>query len=124
LIEGKTIAILGLAFKPETDDIREAPFLDIARALLDRGAAIRAYDPAAMPEAGRVIPALQLCKDAYEACEDSDLLVIVTEWNEFRMLDLSRVKSLLVEPRMIDLRNIYKPDRMREEGFLYWGVGR
>jgi UDPglucose 6-dehydrogenase len=123
-VAGKTIAILGLAFKPETDDIREAPSLDIIRGLLDRGADVRAYDPQAMAEAGRLIPELQLCKDAYEACAGADALVIVTEWNEFRMLDLPRVKTLLSEPRMVDLRNIYKPDRMRDEGFVYSGVGR
>jgi UDPglucose 6-dehydrogenase len=123
-VAGKTVAILGLAFKPETDDIREAPALDIIRGLLDRGARIRAYDPAAMAEAGRLIPELELCKDAYGACADADVLVIVTEWNEFRMLDLERVKELLVEPRMVDLRNVYKADRMKDEGFLYWGVGR
>ena len=83
-----------------------------------------AYDPAAMANAGRENPEMQLCKDAYEACERAAALVIVTEWNEFRMLDLARVRGLLSEARMVDLRNIYKADRMREEGFLYWGVGR
>jgi UDPglucose 6-dehydrogenase len=123
-VAGKTVAVLGLAFKPETDDIREAPALDIIRGLLDRGASIRAYDPAAMAEAGRQLPKIELCKDAYEACDGADVLVIVTEWNEFRMLDLPRVKELLVEPRMVDLRNIYESDQLLEEGFLYWGVGR
>jgi UDPglucose 6-dehydrogenase len=123
-VTGKTVAVLGLAFKPETDDIREAPAIDIIRGLLERGASIRAYDPAAMAEAGRLIPELELCKDAYEACAGADLLVIVTEWNEFRMLDLPRVKELLAEPRMVDLRNIYKSQQMKDEGFLYWGVGR
>ena len=123
-VVGKQVAMLGLAFKPETDDIREAPALDIIRGLMDRGAGIRAYDPAAMASAGRMIPEMQLCKDAYEAADGADALVIVTEWNEFRMLDLARLKELLVEPRMIDLRNIYKAERVQSEGFLYWGVGR
>ena len=123
-VAGKTVGVLGLAFKPQTDDIREAPAIDIIRGLLDRGAAIQAYDPAAMAEAGRMIPEMQLCKDAYEACVGTDVVVIVTEWNEFRMLDLVRVKELVAEPRLVDLRNIYHADRMKEEGFLYWGVGR
>ena len=98
--------------------------VDIIRGLLERGATIRAYDPAAMAEAGRTIPEMRLCKDAYEAVVDTDVVVIVTEWNEFRMLDLARVKELVAEPRMVDLRNIYHADRMREAGFLYWSVGR
>ncbi len=122
--EGRTLAILGLAFKPETDDIRDAPALEIARGLSERGAAIRAYDPAAMVAAGRELPDMALCKDPYEACEGADALVIVTEWNEFRMLDLPRVKDLMAEPRLVDLRNIYNRDRMEREGFRYWGVGR
>jgi UDPglucose 6-dehydrogenase len=123
-VEGKTIAVLGLSFKPETDDMREAPSVEIVRGLLDRGASIRAFDPAAMAEAGRMIPEMVLCKDAYEACIGADVLVIVTEWNQFRMLDLSRIKESMSEPRMVDLRNIYEADRVREEGFLYWSVGR
>jgi len=123
-VAGKAVAILGLAFKPETDDIREAPAIDIIRGLLDRGARIQAYDPAAMAEAGQTIPEMQLCKDAYEAVAGTDVVVIVTEWNEFRMLDLARVKELVTEPRLVDLRNIYHADRMKEAGFLYWGVGR
>jgi UDPglucose 6-dehydrogenase len=123
-VEGRSIAILGLSFKPETDDIREAPAIAIARGLLDRGATIRAYDPAAMAEAGRQVPELILCKNAYEALTDADVMVIVTEWNEFRMLDLDRVKSVMAEPRMVDLRNIYDRRRMVEAGFQYWSVGR
>lgn len=122
--QGKTVAVLGLAFKPETDDVREAPAFDIIRGLLERGATVRAYDPAAMTESGRLIPEMTLCKDAYEACSGADVLVIVTEWNEFRMLDFARVKENLNEPRLVDLRNIYGPDRMKDEGFLYWSVGR
>jgi UDPglucose 6-dehydrogenase len=122
-VDGRLIAVLGLAFKPETNDMREAPSIDIIRGLLDRGARIRAFDPAAMAEAGRLIPEMTLCKDAYEACQDAEALVIVTEWNQFRMLDLGRVKERMAEPRMIDLRNIYGRDRMQAAGFLYWGVG-
>ena len=122
--EGKTVAVLGLSFKPETDDMREAPSIDIIRGLLDRGASIRAFDPAAMAEAGRMIPEMVLCKDAYEACVGADVLTLVTEWNQFRMLDLKRIKSSMSEPRMVDLRNIYDADRVEAEGFLYWSVGR
>jgi UDPglucose 6-dehydrogenase len=123
-LEGRTVAVLGLSFKPETDDVRESPALDIIRFLLERGAAVRAYDPQAMPEAGRLLPEISLCKDAYEACLGADALVIVTEWNQFRMLDVERVKSLLREPIMVDLRNIYKPDHLRQAGFHYVSVGR
>ncbi|MEZ4333554.1 MAG: UDP-glucose/GDP-mannose dehydrogenase family protein [Myxococcota bacterium] len=123
-VAGRTVGVLGLSFKPETDDLREAPALDIVRALLDRGAKVRAYDPAAMAHAGRLVPEMVLCKDAYEAITDADAMVIVTEWNEFRMLDLSRARELMAEPRMLDLRNIYKSDPVRAAGFQYWGVGR
>jgi len=123
-VAGKTVGILGLSFKPETDDLREAPAMDIVRALLQRGAKIRAYDPAALAQAGRLIPEMTLCKDAYEAVEGADAMVIVTEWNEFRMLDLSRIRELMAEPRMLDLRNIYKREPVVAAGFQYWGVGR
>jgi UDPglucose 6-dehydrogenase len=123
-VADRTVAILGLSFKPETDDIRESPAVDIIQGLLDRGAQVRAYDPQAMSEASRSLPSIALCKDAYEACEGADAVVIVTEWNQFRMLDLERVKSLLREPIMVDLRNIYDPGPMRAAGFRYLGVGR
>lgn len=122
--EGKTVGVLGLSFKPETDDIREAPALVIIRGLLARGAKIQAYDPAAMAEAGRQIPEMALSKDAYGALENADVMVIVTEWNEFRMLDLDRAKEVMADSRMVDLRNIYDPARMAAAGFRYWGVGR
>ena len=122
--DGKTVAMLGLSFKPETDDMREAPSVAIIRGLLDRGASIRAYDPAAMAEAGRMIPEMVLCKDLYEALSDADVMVIVTEWNEFRMIDLSRAGELMAEMRMVDLRNIYDSERIEKAGFQYWGVGR
>ncbi len=123
-VAGKTVGVLGLSFKPETDDLREAPAIDIVRELLRRGAKIRAYDPAALAEAGRMVPEMTLCKDAYEAVEGTDAMVIVTEWNEFRMLDLPRARDLMAEPRMLDLRNIYKRDAVIAAGFQYWGVGR
>ncbi len=123
-VAGKTVAVLGLSFKPETDDVRDAPAIDIVRALIEGGASVRAFDPAAMGEAGRLLPAITLCKDAYEACEGADALVIVTEWNQFRMLDLERIKALLREPILVDLRNIYDPTPLRKAGFVYVGVGR
>ncbi len=121
---GRTIAMLGLSFKPETDDMREAPSLDIARTLHTRGAIVRAYDPAAMGNAARELPALVLCKNEYETCENADALVLMTEWNQFRMLDLARIRSLLREPVVVDLRNVYEPEAMRRAGFRYEGVGR
>jgi UDPglucose 6-dehydrogenase len=122
--DGKTIGVLGLSFKPETDDMREAPSLDIIRGLEGRGARIRAYDPQAMREASKLLPNLVTCGDAYEACSGADALVLITEWNQFRMLDLVRIKSLLRQPVIVDLRNIYEPDPMREAGFRYFCVGR
>ncbi|MDP6981335.1 MAG: UDP-glucose/GDP-mannose dehydrogenase family protein [Myxococcota bacterium] len=124
LVQGKTVALLGLSFKPETDDVRDSPAMEIAQSLVADGATIRAYDPQAMVEAGEVIPDLVMCKDAYEACEGGDALVIATEWNQFRMLDLPRVKELLCEPLMIDLRNIYRAEALAAEGFEYVSVGR
>ncbi len=123
-IEGKTLAVLGLSFKPETDDMRDAPAVDIVRGLQERGAAIRAYDPAAMRHAARTLPDVMLCKDAYDTCEGADALVIVTEWNQFRMLNLERVRGLLRRPVVVDLRNVYEPESMESQGFLYTSVGR
>jgi UDPglucose 6-dehydrogenase len=123
-LRGRTICLLGLSFKPETDDMRDAPALDIARGLQARGAHVRAYDPVAMPNAARLLPGVTLCKDAYEACENSDAMVLVTEWNQFRMLDLERVKRLLRQPVVVDLRNVYKPEPMEQSGFRYASVGR
>jgi UDPglucose 6-dehydrogenase len=122
--QGKTVAVLGLSFKPETDDMRDAPSLDIIRALLARGATVRAFDPVAMPNAARELPSITYCKNEYEACENADALVLVTEWNQFRMLDLERVKSLLRSPVLVDLRNVYDPAALRRAGFRYDSVGR
>jgi len=123
-LSGRTLAVLGLSFKPETDDMREAPSVDIIQALLERGANVRAYDPQAMPHAVKMMPAIVPCQDAYEACEEADGLVIITEWNQFRMLDLNRAKELLRQPVIVDLRNIYDPGAMRAAGFRYVCVGR
>jgi UDPglucose 6-dehydrogenase len=121
---GKTVAALGLSFKPETDDVRDAPSIDILDGLLQRGARVRAYDPQAMRAAAALLPDVTMCEDAYAACRDADVLVIMTEWNQFRMLDLNRVKELLRRPVIADLRNVYDPDPMRSAGFTYAGVGR
>ena len=123
-LTGKTIAVLGLAFKPETDDMREAPAIDIIAGLIERGATVRAYDPVAMGEAAKVLPKVSFAGDEYEAVTDADALVFVTEWNQFRALDMSRVRDLMRSPRIADLRNIYDPADMRELGFEYVGVGR
>ena len=122
-VEGKTVGMLGLSFKPETDDIREAPALDIASELVKRGATVRAYDPAAMEASQKVLPELICCEDAYDALTGADVMTIVTEWNEFRMLDLTRAKELMAAPRMVDMRNIYDGASMAAAGFEYKGVG-
>jgi len=123
-LSGKTIAILGLAFKPETNDIREAPAQEIIRGLLAAGAKVRAYDPVAMDETAKVISEINYAEDEYEAVRDADALVIVTEWNQFRALDMSRIRDLMKSPKIADLRNIYEPSDLRELGFDYVGVGR
>ena len=123
-LEGKTVAVLGLAFKPETDDMREAPSVEIILGLLERGANVRAYDPAAMEEARKILPDIAYGEDEYDAVEGADVLVLMTEWNQFRALDLERIRTLLRAPKVADLRNIYEPEAMRELGFDYIGVGR
>jgi UDPglucose 6-dehydrogenase len=122
-VSGKTVAILGLTFKPNTDDMRDAPSLVIAPALQKAGARIRAYDPEGAKEAKKLLN-IELCADAYEPLKEADGVVILTEWNEFRALDLARMKSLLKRPLMVDLRNIYRPGTMAEAGFDYVSVGR
>jgi UDPglucose 6-dehydrogenase len=125
-LEGRTIAGLGLAFKPNTDDIRESPAVDICRLLLDRGAHLRVFDPAAMTFARKELgeTGVHYASDMYDAAKGSDLLVLFTEWNQFRKLDLERMASLLSSPRMVDCRNIYDPAVMRAAGFQYVSVGR
>lgn len=123
-LKGKTIAVLGLAFKPETDDMREAPALGIIRSLLDDGASVRAYDPVAKSEAMKLLPNIDYADDEYAAVKGADALVFVTEWNQFRALDMTRIRDLMATPKIADLRNIYEPEDMRELGFEYVGVGR
>ena len=120
----KVIGLLGLAFKPNTDDLREAPSLDIARVLIAAGAHVRAYDPAAMERTRAILPELEYTKDAYELAAGADALVVVTEWNEFKHLDMTRLKTSMRKPVVIDGRNIYVPATMRELGFIYRGIGR
>jgi UDPglucose 6-dehydrogenase len=123
-LQGKTIAVLGLAFKPETNDIREAPALDIIKGLMKAGAKIRAYDPVAMIETAQVLPEVNYADDEYSAVTGADALVLVTEWNQFRALDMKRIRDLMKTAKVADLRNIYEPDDMRELGFEYVGIGR
>jgi UDPglucose 6-dehydrogenase len=123
-LRGKTVGILGLSFKPNTDDIRESSSMVIIRDLLAMGAKVKAFDPAAMDEANAVLPEVEYAKDPYDVAKGSDALVLVTEWNQFRRLDLQRIKTLLRTPIFIDLRNVYDPDQMRRLGFNYCGVGR
>src|SRR6266852_4869347 len=123
-VEGKSIAVLGLTFKPNTDDMRESASLSIIPALQRAGAAIRAFDPEGMEEAKKLLEGVNFCAGAYDAMEGADAVVIITEWNEFRALDLKRVRALLRSPTVIDLRNIYKPADMAEAGFFYFSIGR
>ncbi|MFN2599317.1 MAG: UDP-glucose/GDP-mannose dehydrogenase family protein [Pyrinomonadaceae bacterium] len=121
---GKRVAVLGLSFKPETDDMRESPSIEIVGALVERGARVRAYDPAAMEAARPLLPAIEYAEDEYAATEGADLLVFLTEWNQFRALSMERVHGLMRTPKVADLRNIYEPEHMRRLGFEYVGVGR
>ena len=123
-VSGKTIGILGVAFKPNTDDMRDAPSLDIIPALQKAGATVKAYDPEGMREAREMLDDVVWCEGTYETLADADIVAIITEWNEFRGLDLERVKSLLKKPVMVDLRNIYDPVDMKNAGFTYFGIGR
>jgi len=123
-VQNKTIAILGLTFKPNTDDMRESPSLSIVPALQTAGATIRAFDPQGMGEARELLPNTIFCSNAYEAMAGANALVVVTEWNEFRLLDLERVKELLLDPVMVDLRNIYNADEIARVGLNYYSVGR
>ena len=124
-LKGAHIGVLGLTFKPNTDDIRESPAIDIVEGLIREGAVIKAYDPAGMKNASLILPqTVVYCMDPYEVAEDCDCLVIATEWNQFRKLDLERIKRLLKYPRVVDLRNVYEPEEMRKTGFEYTGVGR
>jgi len=123
-VSGKTIGVLGLAFKPNTDDMRDAPSLDIIPALQEAGAKIRAFDPEAMEESSHLMKDVMFCDGPYHALEGADVAVIITEWDQFRALDMERVKSLLSTPTVVDLRNIYRPEDMAAKGFNYTSVGR
>ncbi len=123
-VRGKTIAVLGLTFKPNTDDMREAPSLSIITALQDGGAKVRGFDPEGTEQARELLHNVDLCASAYDCIKGADALVIVTEWNEFRALDMRRVKALLKSPIVVDLRNIYRPEDMARHGFTYVSIGR
>ena len=122
-LRGKTVAVLGLSFKPNTDDMREAPAIALITALQDMGARVRAYDPAAMGQAKTVLAEVAYCSDAYECADGADALVIATEWEQFRALDLGRLKDLMACPVVVDLRNIYRPEELSEHGFAYTRIG-
>ncbi len=123
-LRGKTIGLLGLAFKPNTDDMRDAPAIDIANALIAAGAKVRGYDPVSMSVAAQLLPAVEMCPDPYTLAQGCDALMVVTEWNEFKQLDRERVRDAMKTPVLFDGRNIYDPDEMKELGFKYRGLGR
>lgn len=124
IVKGKTIGILGLSFKPDTDDMRNAPSVDVINSLIEDGAKIKAYDPQAMKKARPVLKNITYCKDLYEAAKDSDALVILTEWHEFEVMDLGRIKKLMKNSLIIDGRNIFDPEKMKKLGIKYISIGR
>ena len=124
IVSNKTIGVLGLAFKPDTDDIRSAPAIEIIQRLLDSGAKVKAFDPQAMSKTKEVLKKVKFCKDAYETARGADALVIMTEWNEFKEIDLNRLKKIMNEPLILDGRNIYDPQKLKEMGFRYVSIGR
>ena len=124
-LDGKVVAVLGLSFKPETDDMRDSASIPLINALVKEGAKVRAFDPEAMNNARHFLPdAIDYCRDAYDAIEGADAMIIVTEWNQFRSLHMDRIRELINAPVVIDLRNLYDPKRMREDGFTYHSIGR
>jgi UDPglucose 6-dehydrogenase len=123
-LRGKTVAVLGLTFKPNTDDMREAPSIPLITALQDMGAKVRVHDPEGMEQAKKVLPEVTYCDGPYACAENADALVIVTEWEQFRALDLARLKDTMAAPIVIDLRNVYRPEEMAKLGFIYESVGR
>ncbi len=123
-LAGKTVALLGLTFKPNTDDMRDAPSLDVAPALIAMGATVQAFDPEGMHEAAKLLDGVQFRDGPYEAVTGADVVVILTEWDQFRALDIDRIKGLMRQPVMVDLRNVYRPEEMRTRGFRYASVGR
>ncbi|MDP3401243.1 MAG: nucleotide sugar dehydrogenase, partial [Brevundimonas sp.] len=123
-LTGKTVAVLGLTFKPNTDDMRDSPALDLVPALIAAGAKVQAFDPEGMHEARALLDGVDFRDGPYDAVKDADVVVIVTEWDPFRALDLDRLKSLVKQPVIVDLRNIYRPEDMRAKGFRYTSIGR
>jgi UDPglucose 6-dehydrogenase len=123
-LDERAIGLLGLSFKPDTDDMRSAPSIELAHLLHNEGAYVRAYDPAAMENAQRLLPEVALCSDAYAVAQDADALIVVTEWNEFKQLDKLSIRELMRQPYVIDGRNIYDAEEMQRLGFTYWGMGR
>jgi UDPglucose 6-dehydrogenase len=122
-LEGATIALWGLAFKPETDDLREAPSLEVIRDLLARGAVLRAYDPVAMAATQALFPSITYCADPYEAATGADAVALITDWNEFKGVDFARVRDAMRRPVLLDGRNLYDPHEIAALGFTYCGVG-
>jgi len=123
-VDGKSIGVLGLAFKQNTDDIRESPSLTIVRSLINQGASVKVYDPVAMENASKEVDGMILCNNSYDVAKDTDALLLLTPWNEFKQLDMKRILTTMKQPNLIDGRNMYDPDEMREMGFKYRGVGR
>jgi UDPglucose 6-dehydrogenase len=123
-LRGKTVAVLGLTFKPDTDDMREAPSIPLVTGLLDMGAKVRAHDPAGIEQARKELPEIECCDDPYECVKGADAMVLVTEWVQYRALDLDRIKSAMAKPVVVDLRNIYRAEDMAAHGFTYESVGR
>jgi len=123
-VEGKRVAVLGLAFKPNTDDMRDAASIPLIKALVDGGASVAAFDPASMSHAKGLLPDIEFAKDAHAAVKDADALVVVTEWDEFRALDLDRIAKVMRGRVIVDLRNVYDRSEAEEAGFQYYGLGR
>jgi UDPglucose 6-dehydrogenase len=123
-LHGKTVGVLGLAFKANTDDMREAPAVEIIHLLQNEGTNVKAFDPVAMHRAKEILPKVTYCEDAYQVAEGSDALVVVTDWNEFKHLDMARIKASMAEPVLVDGRNIYDAKKMQDLGFVYRGIGR
>src|SRR3989304_2441589 len=123
-LKEKVIGVLGLSFKPDTDDMRDAKSVEIINMLLNEGAVIKAYDPVAMENAKKILPNIQYCQNAYEVAEGADALVVITEWREFKLLNMERIKNLMRKPAIFDGRNIYDAERTRKMGFEYYSIGR
>jgi UDPglucose 6-dehydrogenase len=124
VLRGKTVAVLGLTFKPNTDDVREAPSIPLITALQDMGAKVRVYDPVGMEQARQVLVDVTYCRGPYDCVEEADAVVIVTEWEQFRALDMERLRDLMACPVVVDLRNIYRPEEMKKHCFAYTSIGR